>query len=134
MVQESAVAGARMRNYWQAQGIAELALGQFATATEEGDRAGQRRAFYLLAGYYGRTCRIAQSALADRREPLAQAALRNLIALHRPLTQMHRTAPGAVPLALILDRSARDQFARDLIVRVLSESHESLLDSAIAAG
>jgi superfamily II DNA or RNA helicase/predicted ArsR family transcriptional regulator len=133
MVQDTTLAGTRARNYWQAQGIAELALGQFAAATEDGDRAGQRRAFYLLAGYYGRTCRIVQSALADRREPLAQAALRNLIALHRPLTQMHRTAPGAVPLALILDRAARDQFARDLIVRVLSESRESLREDAIAA-
>src|SRR4051794_28274238 len=92
------------RSYWQAQAVAELALGQFTLATEQKDHAAQRRAFYLLAGFYGRTRRILRTALASAKEPLAQAALRNLVALHRPLTQMHRAAPTAVPLALILDR------------------------------
>src|SRR5262249_59930270 len=123
MSQQAVAAGGRARTYWQAQGIAELALSQFQTATEQGDRSGQRRAFYLLAGYYGRTRSILHGALADRREPLAQAALRNLITLHRPLTQMHRTASDVVPLALLLERTARDDFARDLVVRVLNESH-----------
>src|SRR5262245_60468634 len=110
------------RAYWQAQAIAELALGQFALATEQEDRAAQRRAFYLLAVFYGRTRRIVRSALASGKEALAQAALRNLVTLHRPLTQMHGTAPATVPLDLILDRRARDDLARDLVVRVLSES------------
>ena len=81
------------RTYWQAQGIAEIALSRFGLASEQGDRAAERRAFYMLARYYGRTRRIVRSALASGKEPLAQSALRNLVALHRPLTQMHRTAP-----------------------------------------
>ncbi|HEY7062588.1 MAG TPA: DEAD/DEAH box helicase [Chloroflexota bacterium] len=133
MSQHAVAAGGRARSYWQAQGVAELALSQFQAATEQGDRAGQRRAFYLLAGYYGRTRSIVHGALADRRELLAQAALRNLITLHRPLTQMHRTAPHVVPLALLLDRTARDDFARDLVVRVLNESHDPLPEESVVA-
>jgi hypothetical protein len=121
------------RTYWQAQGIAELTLSHFALASAQGDRAAQRRAFYALAGYYGRTRRIVRSALAGGKEPLAQAALRNLVSLHRPLTQMHRTAPDAVPLAMILERDARDDLARDLVVRVLSESPEPLRDATIVS-
>jgi hypothetical protein len=117
--------------YWQAQGIAEITLRRFTMATEQRDNAAQRRAFFALAGYYGRTRRILWSALADGKEPLAQAALRNLVALHRPLTQMHRTAPEIVPLALILDRRARDDLTRDLIVRVLSESPAPLSEATI---
>ena len=65
------------RTYWQAQGIAEIASTGFALATEEGDAAAQRRAFYTLANYYGRTRRIVNTALDGANEPLAQAALRN---------------------------------------------------------
>src|SRR4051812_27502529 len=133
MSQHAVAAGRRARTYWQAQGIAELALSQFQTATEQGDRAGQRRAFYLLAGEYGGTRSIVHRGPADRREPLAQAALRNLITLHRPLTQMHRTAPDIVPLALLLDRTARDDFVRDLIVRVLNESHDPLPEASVVS-
>jgi hypothetical protein len=127
----SPVTRAPQRAYWQAQGIAELALGRFLQALEQADRAGQRRAFYVLANYYGRTLRIVRSALTSRKDPLAQAALRNVVALHRPLTQMHRSAPGTVPLALVLDREARDDLARDLIVRVLSDSPEALTEATI---
>src|SRR4051812_8950336 len=121
------------RAYWQAQAIAEVALGEFALAAEQRDRAAQRRAFYLLAGFYGRTRRIVRSALAGGKESLAQAALRNLVVLHRPLTQMHRTAPDTVPLALLLDRRARDDLARDLVVRVLGESPAPLPAATVVA-
>lgn len=121
------------RTYWQAQAIAEIALHHFTVATEQADRAAQRRAFYVLANYYGRTRRIVESALADGREPLAQAALRNLVALHRPLTQMHRTAPEIVPVALILDRRTRDDLVRDLVVRVLGESPTPLREATIVS-
>src|SRR5262245_22010600 len=114
------------RAYWRAQGISELALSSFGLATEQEDRAGQRRAFYLLANFYGRTLRIVRSALAERKEALALAALGNLVTLHRPLTHMHRTAPAILPLALVVDRTARDDLARDLVVRVLSESPDAL--------
>lgn len=114
------------RRYWQAHGLAELALGEFQVAHAEDDRAGRRRAFFLLAGYYGRTIRILRSALERGNEPLAQAALHNLIALHHPLTQMHRAAPDDVPYPLTVDRQIRDRFVKDLIARVLSETPEPM--------
>jgi superfamily II DNA or RNA helicase len=106
--------------------MAELALGDFHAALSEGDRAGQRRAFYLLAGYYARTIRILRSGLDRRNEPLVQATLHNLIALHQPLTQMHRAAPDDVPFPMTVDRQVRDRFVKDLIVRVLSETPEPM--------
>jgi superfamily II DNA or RNA helicase len=114
------------RRYWEAQGFAELVLSEFRAATEQGDDAGQRRAFYRLAGYYGRTHRIVRTALEGQRGPLAVAALRNLLALHRPLTVMHRAAPHTVPITLTLDREARDRFCRDLVIRALGESRVPL--------
>jgi hypothetical protein len=41
--------------YWQAQGVAELALAQFGTGTTQGGRAAERQASYTLAHYYQRT-------------------------------------------------------------------------------
>jgi superfamily II DNA or RNA helicase len=110
------------RRYWEAQGLAELVLSEFQAAVEQRDEAGQRRAFYRLASFYGRTHRILRTALESGRGPLVGAALRNLLALHRPLTFMHRAAPHTVPIILTLDREARDRFGRDLVVRVLGES------------
>src|SRR4051794_32437220 len=72
------------RAYWQAQGIAELSLARFDTASVRHDEAGRRGAYYLLRNYHRRTLRILRSAIADQREALAQAALRNLVLLHRP--------------------------------------------------
>ena len=120
--ESAATTPAPRRRYWEAQGLAELVLSEFGAAHEQQDEAGQRRAFYRLASYYGRTHRIVRTALEGRHSLLAAAALRNLVALHRPLTSMHRVAPHTVPIALTLDRDARDQFCRDLIVRVLAES------------
>jgi superfamily II DNA or RNA helicase len=117
--------------YWQAQGIAELALGHFEAGLQHADRAAERRAFYTLATYYQRTRRIVRSALADRRESLAQAALRNLVVLHRPLMHMHRAASSAVPLAMVLEREDRDAVVRDLVVRALSETPEALGETTI---
>jgi superfamily II DNA or RNA helicase len=122
LTQEPTTAAAPRRRYWEAQGLAELVLSEFGAAVEQQNEAGQRRAFFRLASYYGRTHRIVRTALERGRSPLATAALRNLVALHRPLTYMHRTAPHTVPIALTLDRDARDQFCRDLLVRVLGES------------
>jgi len=119
------------RHYWEAQSLAELALAEFNEATKQGDVAWQRREFYILANYYGRTLRILRTALRNGKEPLAQAALQNLVTLHRPLTQMHGESPHSVPLALSLDRQGRDDFVRDLIVRVLAESPEMLSTSEV---
>jgi len=93
-----------VHTYWQAQGIAELALSHFEDAVQRDDSSAERRAFYTLASYYQRTRRIVRSALADKREPLAQAALRNLVVLHRPLMHMHGAAARTVPLAMVLER------------------------------
>lgn len=136
---EPPAAGARARahrSYWQAQGMAEHALAAFQEAAARQDRAEERRAFFLLASYHARTRRIIRSALAedpeDRNEPLAQAALRNLVVLHRPLARMHRTAPHSVPAALLLERADADELVRDLVVRVLSETAEALPEASIA--
>jgi superfamily II DNA or RNA helicase/predicted transcriptional regulator len=107
--------------YWQAQSLAQEAMDIFEDATAHDDVAGQRRAFYLLVNYYRRTLYILRAALTEGKEPLTQAALGNLIALHRPLARMHRAAPHTVPLAMVFGKEANDLFVRDLIVRVLSE-------------
>jgi len=123
---------AKRHQYWQAQSLAEMALAEFNEAVRQGDTDVQRREFYVLANYYGRTLRILRTALNSSKEPLAQAALQNLVTLHRPLARMHSEAPGSVPLALSLDRQGRDDLVRDLIVRVLSESPEPIpLESVI---
>jgi superfamily II DNA or RNA helicase len=113
---------AARRSYWQAQGLVELEQGEFAAALEEDNAAHQRSAYYRLAVYHGRTIYILRSALGSGKEPLAQAAMRNLATLHRAMVQMHRQAPHNVPVALVLDRQGRTEFARDLVVRALQDS------------
>ena len=112
------------RTYWQAQALVELEQDAFAAAAEQDDAAGQRSAYYRLAVYHGRTIYILRSALNAGKEPLAQAAMRNLSTLHRAMTQMHQNAPANVPVAFVLDRRGRDEFARDLVMRALQESAE----------
>ena len=121
----------KRRQYWEAQSLAELALADFNEALKQEDVAWQRREFYILANYYGRTLRIIRTAINHGKEPLAQAALRNLVTLHRPLAKMHKDSPHSVPLALSLDRKGRDDLVRDLIVRVLAESPEPLQASEV---
>src|SRR5262245_55246176 len=82
------------RAYWKANAITELSLARFDAAHEASDAAAERHAYYLLAAYHRRTRRILRSALVDRREPLAQAALRNFVLLQRPLARMHAASPG----------------------------------------
>ena len=121
---------ARQR-YWQAQGLVELEQANFAAALEQGDVAHQRSAYYRLAVYHGRTIYILRSALNAGKQPLAIATMRNLATLHRAMVQMHKQAPHNVPVALLLDRSGRDEFARDLVMRVLQESAVPLDREAI---
>lgn len=118
-------AGAR-RTYWQAHALAEMELEEFAAAVVQDDAARQRSAYYRLAVYHGRTIYILRTALNAGKEPLAQAAMRNLAMLHRAMMQMHRAAPHNVPVALMLDRRGRDDFARDLVVQALQESRAPL--------
>jgi hypothetical protein len=123
---------AARRTYWQAHALAELEQDAFAAALAQENADGQRSAYYRLAVYHGRTIYILRSALNAGKEPLAQAAMRNLATLHRAMRQMHRQAPGVVPAAFVLDRRGRDDFARDLVVRALQESAEPLeLDAVV---
>jgi superfamily II DNA or RNA helicase len=122
----SAAVAPRRREYWQANSLAEQSMTEFQEAVEQKDAAGERRAFYLVASYYGRTVRILNTALTSQKEPLARAAMHNLIILHRPLAGMHAASPDLVPITLTLRREAREGFVRDLVVRVLSESPEGL--------
>ncbi len=108
--------------YWQAQGFAESIHRDFEKDLARGDFAAMRERFYILARYYGRTIAILRHALAERRETLLQASLRNLVALHHPFHHMHDIAPSRVPLALTLDKRLRWRLIEDLIVEVLQES------------
>jgi hypothetical protein len=114
------------RKYWQAQALVELEQSEFAAALELNDNSRLRNAYYRLAVYHGRTIYILRSAIGSGKDPLAQAAMRNLATLHRAMVQMHRKAPAVVPVALVLDKQGREALARDLVVRSLQESGEPL--------
>jgi superfamily II DNA or RNA helicase len=122
----------RRRGYWQAEGLIVERLSRFQQATTLGDPVLQRRAFYRLANYYGRTLHILNGALSARNEDLAHAALHNLLALHRALYHMHRSAPDVVPLPLPFHLDDRNEFVRDILMRVLAESPNPLETKAIA--
>jgi superfamily II DNA or RNA helicase len=123
---------AARHEYWQAQGLVELEQAEFAAALEKTDVSRLRSAYYRLAVYHGRTIYILRSAINSGKEPLAQAATRNLATLHRAMGHMHRKAPRDVPVALVLDRQGRENFVRDLVIRALQENPEPLdVDGAI---
>ena len=111
--------------YWQAQGLADMLRHEFDEAQRRGKPAVMRERFYLLANYYTRTSAILRYALKARRESLAQAALHNLIALHKSLNYMYKTAPGTVPSTLTLSRDVRPRLIENLIVQVLQEGAQT---------
>jgi hypothetical protein len=80
-----------------------------------------RGSFFLLTHYYGRTIIILRSAIEDTRNPLAAAAIRNLMVLDRVLGGMHRAAPDELPLALPLTEDLHGQFICQLIVRAMGD-------------
>ena len=114
------------RGYWQAQGLIERQLSRFQAAVEKQNIEAQRRAFFHLASYHGRTLHIINTTLHSTNDALAQSALHNLMALHRALIHMHRTNPDDIPLAMVLPATERHTFLRDLIIRALHESSEPL--------
>ena len=116
----------KQRGYWQAQGLVELNLSRFHSAVEKGHKERQRSAFYRLARYHGRTLRVLNSGLHSQDETLVQAALHNLMTLHRGMVRMHRVAPHNIPLPIALSEHSRADFARDLIMRVLAETPPAL--------
>jgi hypothetical protein len=114
------------REYWHADGLVDRVRGEFEAAHRDGEIAGLRECFYLLAEYHARTIAILGYALGHRREPLTQASLRNLMAIHRALHLMHRVEPDVVPEALTVGRDIRRRLFDDMIVRVLRDSPEPL--------
>ena len=117
--------------YWQAQGLSEMLQSEFDKDFQQSSATGMRERFYLLANYYTRTLAILRSALNSRRESLAQAALQNLIALHKALTYMHRTAPKVIPSILSLNRNVRTRLMEDLIVREIHNAPKPLDEATI---
>jgi superfamily II DNA or RNA helicase len=127
MLASQAPASATPRShYWQAQGLADMILHEFDEAMSSGKLAEMRERFYILANYYDRTVDILRNALQARREPLAQAALHNLISLHNSLQYMHKLAPDSIPSTLALDRDVRPRLIENLIMQVLQDSPEPL--------
>ncbi|GAC1455514.1 MAG: hypothetical protein PVSMB2_07010 [Ktedonobacteraceae bacterium] len=120
--------------YWQAQGLADMLRHEFDEAQRLGKPAVMRERFYLLANYYTRTVAILRYAFKARREPLAQAALHNLIALHKSLNYMYKIAPGTVPSTLTLSRNVRPRLIENLIVQVLQEAAQALDVTTIMRG
>jgi len=113
-------------SYWRAQGLIQLERSAFLAAAQQGDPEAERSAYFRLAVYHGRTISILRSALNDRREALAQAAISNLAALHRAMVDMHDEATRNVPVPLVLDRAGRDRLARDLVMRALGAAAEPI--------
>lgn len=127
MLAPQAPASATPRShYWQAQGLADMIQHEFDEAMSSGKLAEMRERFYIIANYYDRTVDILRDALHQRREPLAQAALHNLLALHKSLQYMHRLAPESIPSPLALDREVRPRLIEELIMQVLQDSPEPL--------
>lgn len=114
------------KHYWQAQGFVQRILSQFEAAAEKEDTIGQRRAFYRLTNYYGRTLHITHTALAEKNEELVDTALHNLMTLHRALFHIHQAAPEIIPLPIPLNPADRHEFSRDMVMRVVMESTAAL--------
>lgn len=108
--------------YWQAQGFADTLQREFDVALKSKSLVDMRERFHTLASYYTRTLAILRSSLHDRREPLAQAALHNLIALHKSLRYMHQAAPGTVPNTFTFNREVRPHLVENLTVQILQDS------------
>ena len=125
-VAEAAATPRPGRQYWEAQGLTDIVVHEFQAAAAAGRTDEMRAAFYLLAGYRARTITIFRWAFEHRREPLAKATLRNLIALHNGLRTMREAAPASVPRSLALGRSGRVRLTHDLVVKVLSDSDRPL--------
>ena len=127
------VPGAPAPDYWDAGEFADSVLDGFEAARRDGDQAGMRSRFYLLARYQGRTLGILRNALRSGSTGLILRSLENLVVLHRHLARMRSDAPRAVPLVLTLDRASRRRVLPDLVMGVLEDAAGPLeLDSVTA--
>ncbi len=122
----------KQHGYWQADGLVELELSRFRAATAKYDAGRQRRLFYKLAFYHGRTLHILNSAIESQNDELTRTALHNLKLLHRTLVSMHRAAPDSIPVPFVLTPEDRHEFARDLVMRVLMEAPAGLSLHAVS--
>ena len=126
------VPGAPAPDYWEAGAFAAAVLAGFEERRSAGDDAGERRAFFLLARYYGRTLAILRRALSDGATDLIDRALENLVVLHRHLVQMRADAREAVPLVVTLDRASRQRVLPDLVVAVMDDTSRPLGPADVA--
>ena len=126
------VPGSPAPEYWEAGAFAAEVLAGFEERRSAGDDAGERRAFFLLARYYGRTLAILRRALSDGATDLIARALENLVVLHRHLVRMRADAREAVPLVVTLDRASRQRILPDLVVAVLDDTSRPLSPADVA--
>ena len=108
------VPGGPATDYWDAGVFAASVFADFEADRQDGDPAGMRRRFFLLARYQGRTIGILRSALQSGATDLILRSLENLVLIHRQLARMRSDAPRAVPLVLTLDRASRRRVLPDL--------------------
>ncbi len=120
------MAPTQTREYWQAEELVKRVLKQFNTANEKTDMSGQRSAFYQLAKYQAKTLHILKTAVGKRNHALTQASLQNILQLHGTMLDMHHQASDIIPLPLLIDEDDREEFASDLVMRVISESASPL--------
>jgi hypothetical protein len=121
----------RERSFWRADTVVTRSLARFEAASEAGREDRQRSAFYQLAKYQARTLGIIHTSLQRGDEPLLQAALQNIMTLHRGLLHMHRRIPHLVPLPILIREQGHEDLTSDLIMRVLKESGATLPVPAI---
>ena len=126
------VPGTLVPDYWKADAFAAGILAEFEAHRGAGDDVGERRAFFLLARYYGRTLAILRRALSDGATDLIGQALENLVVLHRHLALMRTEAREAVPLVVTLDRPSRQRVLPDLVVAVMDDTSRPMDPAAVA--
>lgn len=126
------VPGGPATDYWDAGVFAASVFADFEADRQDGDPAGMRRRFFLLARYQGRTIGILRSALQSGATDLILRSLENLVLIHRQLARMRSDAPRAVPLVLTLDRASRRRVLPDLVMGVLEDAAEPLALDTVA--
>lgn len=87
------------RRYWEARALADSLWQRFREAQLRDDERELTEVFFLLTHFRTRTISILRIAIETVREPLAIAAMRNLIVLDKIFGAMHRVAPDVLPLA-----------------------------------
>ena len=126
------VPGKPATSYWEAGTFAAELYAEFEEYREAHDLVGMRRAFYILARYYGRTLAILRQSLLTGAQPVITSALNNLVILHRTLHQMYEVAPAQVPVVVTLDRESRRRLLPDLVMEVLEDAVVPLDPATVA--